>query len=183
MSGSVAHSFDIPSSYELYLNPNKIAARSGAVRTNRRNLSLVSRNRKAEEDLSAKPRLLHVEDSPQIRLLVSIFLKNDFNIDSVHTGEEAVHQASETKYDFVLMDVDLGQGIDGFEATRRIREISGYEKTPIIALTTNDYNQVRDECITSKMNAYIQKPFDKTYLLGTIRELDKHIQKNYNTHI
>jgi len=175
MSGSVAHSFDIPSSYELYLNPNEIASSNGSARTSRRNLSLVSRNRKVEKDVSTMPRLLHVEDSPQIRLLVSIFLKNDFNIDSVHTGEEAVQQASENSYDFVLMDVDLGQGIDGFETTRRIREISGYEKTPIIALTTNDYNHVRGECITSRMNAYIQKPFDKSYLLGTIREMDKHI--------
>jgi len=175
MSGSVAHSFDIPSSYELYLNPNEIATKNGSARTSRRNLSLVPRNRKIEKDKSTMPRLLHVEDSPQIRLLVSIFLKNDFNIDSVHTGEEAVQQASENSYDFVLMDVDLGHGIDGFETTRRVREISGYEKTPIIALTTNDYSHVRDECITSRINAYIQKPFDKTYLLGTIRELDKHI--------
>ena len=175
MSGSVAHSFDIPSSYELYLNPNEIATKNGSARTSRRNLSLVPRNRKIEKDKSTMPRLLHVEDSPQIRLLVSIFLKNDFNIDSVHTGEEAVQQASENSYDFVLMDVDLGHGIDGFETTRRVREISGYEKTPIIALTTKDYSHVRDECITSRINAYIQKPFDKTYLLGTIRELDKHI--------
>lgn len=175
MNGSVAHSFDIPSSYELYLNPNEIAATDRSARTSRRNLSLVSRNRKLDKGHSATPRLLHVEDSPQIRLLVSIFLKNDFNIDSVHTGEEAVEQAAENSYDFVLMDIDLGRGIDGFETSRRIREISEYEKTPIIALTTNDYSHVRDECITSRINAYIQKPFDKKYLLGTIQELDKHI--------
>lgn len=175
MSGSVAHSFDIPSSYELYLNPNEITSSNGAVRSSRRKLSLVTRNRDFDKDISTMPRLLHVEDSPQIRLLVSIFLKNNFRIDSVHTGEEAVQQSSENNYDFVLMDIDLGEGIDGFETTRRIREISGYEKTPVIALTTNDYNHVRDECIASRMNAYIQKPFDKSYLLGTIRELSKHI--------
>lgn len=175
MSGSVAHSFDIPSSYELYLNPNEIAYSDGTARTSRRKLSLVSKDKNTDKGQSVKPRLLHVEDSPQIRLLVSIFLKNNFNIDSAHTGEEALEQASEQNYDFVLMDVDLGMGIDGFETTRRIREIAGYEKTPIIALTTNDYNHVRDECIASRLNAYIQKPFDKAYLLGTIRELDKHI--------
>jgi two-component system sensor histidine kinase BarA len=72
------------------------------------------------------------------------------------------------------MDINLGEGMDGFETTRKIREYDDYEDTPIIALTTNELSHVREECISSRMNAYIQKPFDKTYLLGTIREINKH---------
>lgn len=179
MNGSVAHSLDVPSSYELYLNPQELTGPSDIKRSFRRNLSLVSKSNQIQKEKEVKPRLLHVEDSAQIRLLVSIFLKNNFEIDSVNTGEAAVKQAKKNQYDIVLVDIDLGNGINGFDVSRYIREINGYEKTPIVALTSNDYSHVRDECITSRINAYIQKPFDKQYLLGTIQEINKHISKSH----
>lgn len=173
MDGSVAHSLDVPTSYELHLNPQDLSETIPA-RRRRNGLSLFSHSSKKNGKDNEKPKLLHVEDSAQIRLLVSIFLKNEFNIESVENGEKAIKQAQSSKYDLILMDINLGSGIDGFEATRKIRKMSEYQDTPIIALTTNDYDHVRDECIKSRINAYIQKPFDKTYLLGTIQEINKH---------
>lgn len=173
MNRSVIPSMDVPSSYELHLNPHELTIPSGLKRSFRRKPSLTSTGNQVYKE--AKPRLLHVEDSAQIRLLVSIFLKNNFEIDSVNIGETAVKKAKKNQYDIVLVDIDLGNGINGFDVSRYIREIKGYEKTPIIALTSNDYHHVRDECLTSRINAYIQKPFDKQYLLGTIQELNKHI--------
>lgn len=172
IDGSVAHSMDAQTSQELHLSPQDLNETFTSRRKSKRNLSLFSPNRKIKS--KEKPRLLHVEDSAQIRLLVSIFLKNEFEIESVENGEQAIKQAESGKYDLILMDINLGSGIDGFEAARKIREIDEYSETPIIALTTNDYDHVRDECISSRMNAYIQKPFDKAYLLGTIREINKH---------
>lgn len=178
MNGSVAHSLDVPASQELHLSPQDLNETLPARRKLRRSLSLFSPNESEKNTSNDKPRLLHVEDSAQIRLLVSIFLKNEFEIESAESGEKAIKQAESGKYDLILMDINLGSGMDGFETTRKIREISEYSDTPIIALTTNDYDHVRDECITSRMNAYIQKPFDKAYLLGTIREINKHQANN-----
>lgn len=175
INGSVAHSMDTPASQELHLSPQDLSETFPARRKPRRSLSLFSPNGKNKS--KEKPRLLHVEDSAQIRLLVSIFLKNEFEIESVESGEQAIKEAKSNKYDLILMDINLGSGIDGFETARKIREIGKHSDTPIIALTTNDYDHVRDECISSRMNAYIQKPFDKAYLLGTIREINKHQAK------
>lgn len=177
MDGSVAHSLDVPTTQELHLSPQDLSETLPARRRMRRSLSLFSPNDKEKSKVNEKPRLLHVEDSAQIRLLVSIFLKKEFEIESVENGEQAIKQAKSNHYDLILMDINLGSGIDGFETSRRIREISEYTETPIIALTTNDYDHVRDECISSRMNAYIQKPFDKAYLLGTIQEINKHQAK------
>jgi len=174
LNGSAARSFDSPSANELYLDPQDLV-QSNHLRRVRRSLTLVSTSGEVAESKSRKPKLLHIEDSAQIRLLVSIFLKNEFDIDSVHTGEQAIKQVKDEKYDLILVDVNLGNGIDGFEATQIIREMEEYKDIPIIALTTNDYNNVREQCISSRINAYIQKPFDKNYLLGTIREIDKHL--------
>lgn len=175
IEGSVAHSMDLPTSQELHLSPQDFNGTYPARRKLRRSLSLFSPNGKQKSN--EKPCLLHVEDSAQIRLLVSIFLKNEFEIESVENGEKAISEAESNNYDLILMDINLGSGIDGFETARKIREIRKYNNTPIIALTTNDYDHVRDECISSRMNAYIQKPFDKAYLLGTIREINKHQAK------
>lgn len=174
MNGSVAHSLDAPAIQELHLSPQDLNGTSSARRRMRRSLSLFSPESNEKNKENQKPRLLHVEDSAQIRLLVSIFLKNEFEIESVENGEKAVKQAQSNQYDLILMDINLGSGIDGFEAARKIRELSEYNEIPIIALTTNDYDNVRDDCISSRINAYIQKPFDKAYLLGTIQEINKH---------
>ena len=176
MDGSVAHSLDVPAQ-ELHLSPQDLNETLPSRRKSRRSLSLFSSEDSEKNKSKDKPRLLHVEDSAQIRLLVSIFLKNEFEIESVESGEQAIKQTESNKYDLILMDINLGGGIDGFETTKKIREIGKYCDIPIIALTTNDYDHVRDECISSKMNAYIRKPFDKAYLLGTIREINKHQSK------
>lgn len=171
IEGSVAHSLEVSTSCERHLSDQDLRnAFTGQKKF--RNLSLLSDNGKDKRN--NKPRLLHVEDSGQIRLLVSIFLKNEFEIKSVEKGEEAIKVAKSINYDLILMDINLGGEMDGFETAQRIRNLEKYNGTPIIALTTNDYDNVRDECITSRMNAYIQKPFDKLYLLGTIREINKH---------
>jgi len=174
MDGSVAHSLDVPSAQELHLSPQDLNQTLPGRRKMRRSLSLFSNNGNGKIKSDSKPRLLHVEDSAQIRLLVSIFLKNEFEIDSVENGENAVKKAKNSSYDLILMDINLGNGMNGFETAKKIRELGSYNETPIIALTTNDYDHVRDDCISSRMNAYIQKPFDKAYLLGTIREIKKH---------
>lgn len=177
MDGSVAHSLDVPTSQELHLSPQDLNETLPARRRMRRSLSLFTSNNKKRSKENEKPKLLHVEDSAQIRLLVSIFLKNEFEIESVENGEEAIKHAKSNQYDLILMDINLGSGLNGFETSRKIRELAKHNETPIIALTTNDYDHVRDECISSRINAYIQKPFDKAYLLGTIQEINKHQAK------
>lgn len=178
MDGSVAHSLEVPGSQELHLSPQDLHEARPTRRKMRRNLSLFSPSVNEKNKVKDKPRLLHVEDSAQIRLLVSIFLKNEFDIESVENGEKAIELADSGNFDLILMDINLGSGIDGFETARKIRENGEHSDTPIIALTTNDYDHVREECISSRMSAYIQKPFDKAYLLGTIREINKHQANN-----
>ncbi|MDX1642535.1 MAG: response regulator [Balneolaceae bacterium] len=171
IDGSVAHAMNSNTALELNLDLSEKTI-PGSTQKLRSRLSLFTSHSNSEPKKKAK--LLHVEDSPQIRLLVSISLKDEFDIVSVENGEDAIKEIQSESYDLILMDINLGHGMDGFETTRKIREHDDYTDTPIIALTTNDLSQVRKECISSRMNAYIQKPFDKSCLLGTIREINKH---------
>lgn len=176
IDGSVAHSMDSHSMYEEYLSPSDFAGpKLLRKRMTSRSMSLINRDKPGMAAEKKMPKMLHVEDSAQIRLLVSIFLKNEFDVESVENGEVAIKQAQSKQYDFILMDINLGRGIDGFDVVKKIRDLENYKSTPIIALTTNDYPNVREACITSRVNAYIQKPFDKSYLIGTIQEINNRL--------
>lgn len=181
IDGSVAHSMDSPSLYEEHLTPSDLAGpKLIRKRMAARSMSLMNRDRVGVTAAKKKPKMLHVEDSAQIRLLVSIYLKNEFDVESVENGDVALKQAKSKQYDFILMDINLGRGIDGFDVIQKIRELDSYKTTPIIALTTNDYPNVREACLKSRVNAYIQKPFEKTYLLGTIQEINNRLEKETN---
>jgi CheY-like chemotaxis protein/HPt (histidine-containing phosphotransfer) domain-containing protein len=84
------------------------------------------------------PRILLVDDAPDIALLVRAYLKDTkCSIDVVADGERAVAQASSQPYDLVLMDVDL-PGLDGATAAHAIRVTDlarGAKPTPVVAMS------------------------------------------------
>ncbi len=119
-----------------------------------------------------KPRVLHVEDNNQIRFLVEVLLRKEFDVVGIGSGEKALEMIKSGEFDIILMDLNLGDGISGFETTIRIKAIGDNTKhIPVIALTANNYHDVREECIKVGMNAFIQKPFDRTDLTQTINQL------------
>jgi CheY-like chemotaxis protein len=86
-------------------------------------------------------------------------------------GADAVLSLRKEDFDLVLMDCSM-PGMDGYEATRRIRENEKERgrHTPIIALTANVLGGVREHCLRAGMDDYLPKPFSKSELLAIMRE-------------
>jgi len=114
------------------------------------------------EDLSInqKVKILLAEDCSNNRNLVyKILQKQGYQVDGVTNGKEAVSAFKKNKYQLVIMDCQMPV-MDGFEATKKIREIESgaYPQIPIIALTANALRGTRERCLEAGMNDYITKP-------------------------
>ncbi|WP_168224711.1 PAS domain-containing protein [Rhodoferax aquaticus] len=84
-------------------------------------------------------------------------------------GVEAVLSA-EPQFDVVLMDVQMPV-LDGYDATRAIRQHAQWTSLPIVAMTANAMDSDRQACIDAGMNAHIGKPFDMGHLVHTLIQL------------
>ena len=79
------------------------------------------------------------------------------------SGVEALEAYSKSAFDLILMDCHMPE-MDGFEATRNIRQIqkqSNLKRIPIIALTANAMQQDRDECLNAGMDDHLSKPYTR----------------------
>ena len=115
-----------------------------------------------------KLRVLIVDDVDANRRLAQALLRR-FGHDSevAASGLEAVEKTGADRYDVVLMDVQM-PGVDGIEATRRIRERLGAAAPRIIAVTANALPGDRERYLAAGMDAYLSKPIQLEALRAAI---------------
>jgi len=106
-----------------------------------------------------KKKILVVEDNEQNLYLASFLLeRNGYEVITAKDGLEAIENAKAEKPDLILMDIQLPE-MDGFEATRRIKEIPEISYVPIIAVTSYAMVGDREKALASGCVGYIEKPF------------------------
>jgi CheY-like chemotaxis protein len=117
-------------------------------------------------------RTLVAEDIPVNRLLMTKVLnKFGCNVDTASNGEEAVRMAKEHDYDIVFMDCHMPK-MDGFDATRRIRESEApmNKHTIIIALTADAMAGDKERCLAAGMDDHIGKPFKQEQIAAIMKK-------------
>ena len=115
-------------------------------------------------------RILVVEDTEDNRQIIrDLMTSAGYELIEAVDGIEGVAAAEREKPDLILMDIQL-PGIDGYEATHRIRGIPALAKVPIIAVKS--YALSGDEAKTraAGCDGYVAKPFSPRQLLAKVRE-------------
>jgi CheY-like chemotaxis protein/signal transduction histidine kinase len=117
--------------------------------------------------------VLLVEDNAINQKIILLSLKNAVrNIDIAHHGKEALDKFGTSKYDLILMDIQMPV-MNGIIATKKIRELESATNshTPIIAITANALSGDKETCLAAGMNDYISKPFHVDILVQKMRNL------------
>ncbi|OUR69666.1 hypothetical protein A9Q77_08240, partial [Marinomonas sp. 42_23_T18] len=131
------------------------------------NVSLIS-SRNKKEHITTRfyegRKILLVEDNPLNRQVAQGLLKETLaTIDLAENGVEALEKLSKHQYDLVFMDIQMPV-LDGFSATKKIRENPAWKNLPIIAMTAHATASDREKCLQAGMDDYIAKPIDPNNL-------------------
>jgi two-component system cell cycle response regulator DivK len=116
-------------------------------------------------------KLLLVEDFEDTRLFMRLELEDQgFIVFEAANGQEAVERASQENPDVILMDLTLPL-MDGFAATKLIRQNERLKNVPIIAVTAHHEGDFRSDAKASGFDAYVTKPIDVNWLKELIAGL------------
>lgn len=115
-------------------------------------------------------RVLVVEDNKDNLRLITYALEHaGYEVFSAMTGEEGVALAIRERPFFIIMDINLA-GIDGLEATRRIRKSKADGSIPIVAITSFAMFGDRDAILRAGCTAYFEKPIDPLTIVDSIHK-------------
>lgn len=126
--------------------------------------------KKSMEYQTGKKRILIVEDDDITQLVLSKFLKNDYQLQIVSSGEEAIQKLFNYEFDLIIMDISLHVGgWDGIQTLKYIRKITKYKNVPVIAQTAHALKGDDLRFIEAGFDAYISKPFTRDSQLNMVR--------------
>jgi PAS domain S-box-containing protein len=124
----------------------------------------------APDKNAKKIKIMIVEDNKINMLLLKTILKNlysDAIIAEISNGKDAVEQFEILHPDIIFMDIQMPV-MNGYEATKEIRNLKSGQDIPIIALTAGTEKEEKDKCIEAGMNDYIAKPIIKGIIEETL---------------
>ncbi|HEX3232092.1 MAG TPA: response regulator [Pyrinomonadaceae bacterium] len=117
------------------------------------------------------PKILLVEDFDDTRLMMRMWLeKRGYRVIEAETGEKAITLAQREAPDLIIMDVMM-PGMNGLDATQRIRQYQALRRTPIVAVSAYGADEYRRLAIQAGCNEYVSTPFEPNALAALIKSL------------
>lgn len=117
------------------------------------------------------PSILAVDDSPSMRKMVAFTLTAaGYQVIEAVDGQDALEKAQAQAVDLVLADQNMPR-LDGIGLTRKLRELPRFKSTPILILTTESSDQMKQAGRAAGATGWLVKPFDPNRLIEVIKKL------------
>lgn len=118
-----------------------------------------------------QPTILLVEDFDDPRLMMKLWLaRNGYRVIEAKNGEEAIALAGSEAPDLIIMDLMM-PGMNGLDATQRIREHEAHRQTPIVAVSAYGAGEYRAIALESGCTEFVSTPFEPNALEALIKSL------------
>jgi two-component system chemotaxis response regulator CheY len=119
------------------------------------------------------PLILAVDDSPSMRKMVSFTLSGaGYQVVEAVDGQDALEKAQAQPFDLVLTDQNMPR-LDGLGLTRKLREHLQYQSVPILMLTTESSDLMKQAGRAAGATGWLVKPFDPVRLIEIIKKVIK----------
>jgi CheY-like chemotaxis protein len=116
-------------------------------------------------------KILYVEDDKYARILMDKYLSKLYLLDLAEDSEQALKRIYTSTYDIILMDINLGKGMDGLELTQIIRRIPDYKSKPIIAVSASIFPGNEKWVLSKGISHYLAKPFASNDIHTLLRNI------------
>jgi CheY-like chemotaxis protein len=129
----------------------------------------------ADSLVASRPsmKILVVDDvETNLALTVRMLSERGHVATAVHSGVEAIDTFEQSRFDVVLMDLQM-PGLDGFDTTAALRAeelLRGITRTPIVALTGHTTGEERDRCVAAGMDGFLSKPVRPDALFAAVEQ-------------
>ena len=120
------------------------------------------------EDALARAYVLVVEDNVATRNMIERMLSPHYDVAVAANSSDALKAAAHTRFDAILMDINLGDGKDGVDTMRDLRTVAAYQHVPVIAVTAYAMPGDAQQFLDKGFDDYLSKPFQSERLLGTL---------------
>lgn len=117
--------------------------------------------------------ILAVDDSVSMRQMVSFTLKSaGYTVVEAVDGQDALEKSASRDFDLVITDQNMPR-MDGISLTRKLRESPHFKNTPILILTTESSDEMKQSGRSAGATGWMVKPFDPTKLLEVIKKVTR----------
>lgn len=114
-------------------------------------------------------KILIIQDSPSVNAILKFRLEaEEFSVETAETGEEGIEKTKAGQYQLILVDYKL-PGIDGTEVCRILREQENTKNVPIIFMSAQDENKLREVVNETGADGYIREPYEGKELIEQLK--------------
>ena len=115
-------------------------------------------------------KVLYVDDAHSLRQLVEMVLSKHYQVEIACNGAEGLEKAQQASYDLIISDINMPV-MTGLELLQALRTLEDYKFTPILMLTTEASDEMKEQGKAFGATGWIIKPFDPEKLLKVIERV------------
>jgi CheY-like chemotaxis protein len=121
----------------------------------------------------ARKKILIIEDNNETQLILKIYLRDHYEIDSVPSAMEGLKKIEQNYYNLIVLDINLPGELDGNDVIRKLKKNPEYKSIPILVITAYALKGDKEKYLSMGADGYLSKPVGKKEVLRLTGDLTK----------